>query len=171
MGNNGPSAAQNVETVIAVPSGFSSISASGSGWSCSVVITTITCDLFGPLGTGTTAPPITVQASLPGNPGGYTLPATVSSSTPDTNGSNNTAAATVTVGGAQPPTARSADLSLTKTTSQSAVATGEQITYALTVHNDGPNPAAAVSVTDSLPAELVLVSATGDGWTCSSAGA
>ena len=49
--------------------------------------------------------------------------------------------------------------------------TGDQISYSVAVHNDGPDAAAAVSVTDSLPAELELVSATGDGWTCSSAGA
>ena len=71
-----------------------------------MALTTITCDFVGPLGTGTTAPPITVQAILPGTSGGYAVSATVTSSTPDTNSSNNSATASVTVDGAQPPVAR-----------------------------------------------------------------
>ena len=66
----------------------------------------------------------------------------------------------------QPPAAPRADLSVTKTTSPGATAPGDRIGFTLTVHNEGPDPAADVVLIDTLPSELVFVSATGDGWAC-----
>ncbi len=44
------------------------------------------------------------------------------------------------------------------------------MTYQLTVTNNGPSDAANLSVTDTLPAGVTFVSATGTGWTCTSVG-
>lgn len=51
-----------------------------------------------------------------------------------------------------------ADLSVTKGDSADPVAAGDQLTYSLTVANDGPNPSDATVLTDTLPAEVTYVS-------------
>ncbi len=172
--NNGPNSAQNVHAVITVPAGLSVVSAAGTGWSCGVALTVVTCDLSGPLGAGAVVPPIVLSTILPGAAGNYTITAAVSSSTPDTNSTNNDAGASVTVNAPQPPAgppvALRADLALTKSTSAAAATSGDQLSFALAVHNDGPDSAADVALADTLPADLVFVSATGDGWTCANTG-
>ncbi|HEX4965795.1 MAG TPA: DUF11 domain-containing protein [Thermoanaerobaculia bacterium] len=62
-----------------------------------------------------------------------------------------------------------ADLSLTKTASAPTVTGGSNVDYTLTVTNNGPNRANGVTVTDTLPAGVTFVSATGTGWTCGEA--
>jgi uncharacterized repeat protein (TIGR01451 family) len=61
----------------------------------------------------------------------------------------------------------SADLQLSKTDSPDPVLPGENLTYTLTLHNSGPDPAEAVSVTDPLPDSLTLVSALSTKGDCS----
>ena len=65
------------------------------------------------------------------------------------------------------PAANSADVSVTKTDSPDPVIVGNNLTYTLNVHNAGPTAAAAVTLTDPLPAGLTLVSATTTKGTCS----
>ena len=60
-----------------------------------------------------------------------------------------------------------ADLALTKTDSADPVAAGGQLTYTITVQNNGPAPAADAAVSDTLPAGVSLVSATASAGTCS----
>ena len=61
--------------------------------------------------------------------------------------------------------APTADLSITKTASPDPVTTGDDLTYTVTVTNNGPDPATSVVVTDNLPAETTFVScsSTGEG--------
>jgi uncharacterized repeat protein (TIGR01451 family) len=61
--------------------------------------------------------------------------------------------------------APTADLSVTKTASPDPVTTGDDLTYTVTVTNNGPDPATSVVVTDNLPAETTFVScsSTGEG--------
>ena len=59
-----------------------------------------------------------------------------------------------------------ADLSIAKSVSPSALVAGQTATYALQVANAGPGSAESVVVTDSIPAGLTLISATGNGWAC-----
>ena len=62
------------------------------------------------------------------------------------------------------------DLGVTKAAS-SAFNVGSNATYAITVNNAGPNVEPGnIVVTDTLPAGLSYVSATGTGWSCSAAG-
>ncbi|MFL6333706.1 MAG: hypothetical protein ACJ754_10390 [Pyrinomonadaceae bacterium] len=80
----------------------------------------------------------------------------------ESNAANNSATDTDTVVAA-------ADLSITKTTA-GTFAVGSNATYTLTVTNGGPQSAAGtITVSDTLPAGLSYVSATGTGWTCSNA--
>jgi uncharacterized repeat protein (TIGR01451 family) len=61
-----------------------------------------------------------------------------------------------------------ADVSITKTATPPVVAVNENLTYDLTVTNNGPNQAAGITVDDPLPAGADFVSATADsGGSCS----
>jgi uncharacterized repeat protein (TIGR01451 family) len=80
----------------------------------------------------------------------------------ESNAANNSATDTDTVVAA-------ANLSITKTTA-STFTVGSNATYTLTAKNSGPQSAAGtITVSDTLPAGLSYVSATGTGWTCSNA--
>jgi len=59
--------------------------------------------------------------------------------------------------------APTADLSVTKTDSPDPVTTGNDLTYTVTVTNNGPDPATSVTVTDNLPAETTFVSCSSTG--------
>ena len=59
--------------------------------------------------------------------------------------------------------APTADLSITKTDSPDPVTTGDDLTYTVTVTNNGPDPATSVVVTDNLPAETIFVSCSSTG--------
>lgn len=62
------------------------------------------------------------------------------------------------------------DLQITKTHA-SNFNIGQNGTYTISVHNNGPvNEPGAIVVTDTLPSGLTFVSATGTGWSCSAAG-
>jgi uncharacterized repeat protein (TIGR01451 family) len=56
-----------------------------------------------------------------------------------------------------------ADLSVTKTASPDPVTTGNDLTYTVTVTNNGPDPATSVTVTDNLPPETTFVSCSSTG--------
>src|SRR5690606_26727340 len=75
-------------------------------------------------------------------------------STPGNNvpGEDDQASVTLTIA--------SADLSLTKTVSDTAPNVGSDVTFTISVHNAGPNDATGVTVRDALPAGLTFVSAT-----------
>lgn len=64
------------------------------------------------------------------------------------------------------PIVRSADLSIVKTASQNPIPAGGTLVYSLAVQNKGPEPAAAVTVTDPLAAGLTLISATSSKGSC-----
>jgi uncharacterized repeat protein (TIGR01451 family) len=66
-------------------------------------------------------------------------------------------------------TVTGADLSLAKVDSPDPVAPGGTLTYTLTVTNGGASTACQATVTDTLPAGVTFVSATGTGWNCSQA--
>ena len=65
------------------------------------------------------------------------------------------------------PPAPTADVSLTKTDLVDPVVAGQNITYTVSVTNNGPNTAVGVTVTDTLPAGTGFVSATPSVGTCS----
>jgi uncharacterized repeat protein (TIGR01451 family) len=64
---------------------------------------------------------------------------------------------------------QSADVSLTKVASVSSVNVGGQITYTIKAANAGPDSAVATTVSDPLPADVSLVSASASAGSCSGA--
>ncbi|MEJ8756560.1 T9SS type A sorting domain-containing protein [Pontibacter sp. H259] len=81
--------------------------------------------------------------------GEFTIVSTQSHTEPDAVSSNNTASSTITV-------SSSADVAVTNTISpvKAEYANGDQVTYTVTVSNNGPSTATNVLVTDKLPASL-----------------
>lgn len=168
--NNGPDTAVGPFPVVdTLPTGLGAVSWSGTGWTCSLATTTLTCartNTADTLASGASFPAITVTAAVPaGTAGGTTLTnsATVGSSTYDPNHSNNTASVTDTV-------ARSVDLGIVKQTTGTITA-GTDATYTLDVTNHGPSDSAGpIVVTDTLPSATTFGSASGSGWSCDNSG-
>jgi uncharacterized repeat protein (TIGR01451 family) len=94
-----------------------------------------------------------------GASGTFTNTATVDSDTDDPDGGNNSASDADNLPGA------SADLSVSKTDSQTVYSPNEIITYTVTVDNDGPDDAVNVNITDTAPADGTISS-----WTCTASG-
>jgi uncharacterized repeat protein (TIGR01451 family) len=144
--NAGPSDAADVSVTDTTPVGMTFVSNSGS------CVTTFPCSL-GTLTAGSVAT-ITSKYSLsPGAAGVVTNVASVAATTPDPDPTNNAAAATGTV-------IQKADLSVTNSGSSFATG-GTDVTYAITVMNNGPSDALNVQLADPTPARLTFVSATG----------
>src|SRR4030067_2251567 len=66
-----------------------------------------------------------------------------------------------------PPLPNEADLSITKTDSPDPVNVGDSLLYTITVTNNGPGNATGVTVTDTLPSGITLVSVTPSQRRCS----
>jgi uncharacterized repeat protein (TIGR01451 family) len=94
----------------------------------------------------------TVRVLAPAAGGTAVNIAAVTSATTDANPSNNKASFATSV--------LAADLAVAKTGPATANA-GDTLLYVITVTNGGPGPAAAVVVTDTLPANATFLSATG----------
>lgn len=157
IANGGPDAAANATFTQSVPAGttFQSFTAPG-GWSCTTPSAggtgAINCSIAS-LGVGATGA-FTLVVNVTGT-GSITSQVTGGSAASDPDPADNTATAVTTSAG---PT--SADLSITKTTAAATAPDGSTFTYTITVTNNGPDAAANVVVSDTLPASLLFRSIT-----------
>jgi len=146
--NAGPSTAHNVVVRDFLPASVSVVSVSGGvGGTCVPGVpgdpVHPTKCTYGALAPGATATIVLVVHVLPGDHKVVTNEADVSSDVLDPDVSNNSASATTAV--------RVADLRLVKTSDADTYKPSAQITYTLTVSNNGPGDAENVVVTDPLP--------------------
>jgi len=159
VSNNGPNDATGVMFSDVLPVGLTYIRATstlGSAPTYSAATGTVSAAL-GNLTTGSTA-----QLTIVVTPGGNAITggaattvtdtATVSSTSIDNNLSNNTASVNSTV-------TPSADLGLSLFASPGTVLAGQNLTYTITVVNNGPSSAVGASISDMLPATLTFVQA------------
>ena len=166
--NNGPGTATTVTFNESLPANTSFVSVAATsgtgGWTCSGVSISCTIPTFASGASTTFTVVVKVGA---GTPSGtiITDTASVSAATTDPNPSNNFATVTTVVA-----TAGQADLAITKTGTPNPVLAGNNITYTITVTNNGPATASNVTLTDTLPAATSVVSITPPGsptgWTC-----
>ncbi len=160
--NLGPFAANTVSVSDTLPVGFSSISASGTGWNCSLLIQTVTCTRA-TYSVGA-ADNITVQATAPAS-GSFSNTASISSATADPISGNDSDTVNFTL------VPDGADLSITKTKGPDPVAQGAQISSTLRVTNNGPQiTTGTITITDTLSLDETYVSFSGTNWSCSVAG-
>jgi uncharacterized repeat protein (TIGR01451 family) len=144
--NLGPSSASSVVVTDSLPNGVTFVNASGNGSNNASVVSWN----LGVLAAGQSSN-LTVTVTAPAS-GTLTNIASVSSPTGDTNLLNNITPPVIT---AVTPLA---DVSVVKS-GPAGIVFGTNFNYTLTVSNAGPSTVVSLSVTDSLPAGLVFVSA------------
>jgi large repetitive protein len=91
VANAGPDPATGVEAVVTLPAGVTFVSASGSGWTCTQVTTTISCALAGSL--SGTAAAVSLVVDAPSTQGSVEVEGVVTGTTSDPSFANNTAIA------------------------------------------------------------------------------
>lgn len=161
VNNDGPDTAVSVLVTDQAPDQLGDLSPSTADGTCSVSGKTITCQL-GDIASGASEQ-ITITGTAPEANTTLTNSATVDSDTPDGNASNNDATEQTTVGGGS---SASADVSITKNDSPDPLQVGDRLTYTLQVRNAGPDPAASVIVSDSLPASACNPAVTASAGSC-----
>jgi len=164
--NGGPDAAPNASVILAPHPSlvFLSIIAP-AGWNCTtpgVNNAGVTQCTKASMANAETAQ-FTLETRLLANGAGGTINSnfTISSNAQDPNNTNNQVEVFTNWIG------QNSDLSLTKQTLSTAAAQGSTITYTISTANNGPADATGVSVTDTLPAQLLFQSlAAPGGWSC-----
>lgn len=135
------------------PAGATSVSGSGTGWSCGAPAgTSITCTSTDVIASGSSFPTLTIAMNAPPNGGLVSNGASVSSAN-DPNTANNSLATLTNV-------VAQADLSIAKSGPGGVIA-GQNVVYTVTVTNNGPSQSTGVTVSDPTPANLTFVSNAG----------
>ena len=141
-----------------VPVGMTPVSGSGPGWTCAVEAQTVVCRRSDPLAPQQAYPAMTITVNV--GPVALTV----------------TNIATASGGGDTQPSPSGPDpttiagrpqLTITKSHPDPVVQGERGLPFSLLVSNNGTGPTTGtVTVTDTLPAGLALVDATGSGWNC-----
>lgn len=160
--SNAPSAVTTGGTVTvteSLPSGFTLASMSGTGWICA----SNTCTRSDPLNGGSSYPPITVSVNVAGN-----------ASSPLLNVVSVSGGGSATATAVDPTnvTVNPAVLSIQKSHSGSFTQGQQNAIYTVTVSDSATAgfSSGTVTVTESLPTGMTMVSMGGSGWTCPSNG-
>ncbi len=147
--NAGPSDAPSTTVTDTLPDGFTFQSA-GSDARCSALEQVVTCSEPTPLapsdGPRTFVVAVTVDPSFTDGLAARNR-AAVSSPADDTDRTDNEATASVTV-------VRRSDLTIDKSTSTTSAVAGDQVSFVLTVTNNGPSDASGVEIADTLPSDV-----------------
>jgi uncharacterized repeat protein (TIGR01451 family) len=149
----GPGSSSGTVTVVdSLPASLTATGMNGTGWNC--VLATLTCTRSDVLANGSAYPVITLTVNVANNaPASVTNTATVSGGG-ELNTTNDTANDVTTVNSAS---TGMADLAMTKNASPSPITAGTNLTYSLSVTNNGPSDATTVTITDTLPDLVTFV--------------
>lgn len=148
-----------------LPTGLDYVAAAGTGWSCGASAQIVTCTRSGQIAGSATAPTIAIDVDVTAAalPGGTNV---ANVSTPgDSDAFNNTTT--------DPTNVTVIDLAIEKSHAASTFRPGPDPANVYELEVTNPGSAATVSptvVTDTLPAELAHIAATGSGWSCEAVG-
>jgi uncharacterized repeat protein (TIGR01451 family) len=153
-----------VTAVDTMPVGLSPVSAAGTGWSCGISSSTVTCTRSDPLAPGQSYPVITLAVTVPSNAPASVTNVVAVSGGGDVNSTNNSASDPTTI-------VAVTDLAIAKAHIGRFFQGQLGATYAVSVSNVGNGPTSGlVTMSDALPAGLVPTAAAGAGWSCIIAG-
>ncbi len=158
--NLGPLSATGVELTDSLPKGVTFVSATPSQGSCSVSLLNVATCTLGGLAVGASATLAILVA--PTANGVLSNTATVTGTLTDPNTPNNSVTTLATAGAG-------ADLSVAVTSVPFPAVVGENLTYTLTITNNGPGAASGVVLDSTLPADVIYASATSSQGSCSDA--
>ncbi len=166
VSNGGSAATTGTMTVTdTLPAGLTFVSGTGTGWSCSAAAQVVTCTNAGtPIAVSGNSV-ITLNVNVAANAAASLQnTATVACTCTESNTGNNTSNTdTVTVAVQAFPA-----WTITKSHSGNFSQGQNGATYTISVSNTGTGPVngSTITVTDTIPGGLTLVSITGTGWTC-----
>jgi uncharacterized repeat protein (TIGR01451 family) len=149
VANSGPNIATGVVLTDTLPAGVIFQSSNPGEPICTHASGSVTCDLGNLQSLASTSVTIVV---IPTTARLITNRAEVAANEPDPDLADNTDTATTRVEAA-------ADLEISKDDTPDPVIAGENLTYTLTVTNNGPSRATGIVLTDTLPAGVTLVTA------------
>jgi LPXTG-site transpeptidase (sortase) family protein len=153
--NSGNVATSGTVTVTdTLPAGLTPTSAAGAGWTCPAPVgQTITCTRADVLAAGASYPAITVTVTVLQSAAATVTNTTTVSGGGQTNTTNDTASDLTNI-------VSQADIAVKKTVDNATPNLGTNVTFTVTVTNNGPSTATGVVVNDLLPPGLTFVSAT-----------
>jgi uncharacterized repeat protein (TIGR01451 family) len=151
--NIGGTATTGTSTVTdTLPAGLTPTAASGSGWTCAIVVQTVTCTSTAAVGSNAAFPAISITVSVAQSTAAAVTNSATVSGGGETNTTNDTASDLTNV-------VSRADIAVAKIASSATVRVGSNVTFTITVTNNGPSDATGVQVTDPLPGGVTFVSA------------
>ncbi len=163
--NNGPSDATNVQVTDTLPAGVTFGSANTTAGTCGEAAGTVTCDIGnladGAIATSTIVVNVPASTADSGTIAANSASVTATETDP-TPGNDTNDSGTSDVD-------READLGVTKTRDADPVLAGNNLTYTVTVTNNGPSDASNVQISDPLPAGVTFSSANATAGTCGEA--
>jgi len=161
--NEGPMVAEDVMLTDTLPSGYTGISASGTGWSCSVSGQEVSCTRNDTSMDVDLSETITITATAPSVSGAadnHSNTADVNTTTDDPILSNDSHTISYLLWADQ------ADLEVHKSKSPDPVAVGSEATSSIYVHNNGPRAATPVQIVDVLDENESFIEYNGTDWDC-----
>ena len=165
VGNSGGAPTTGTVTLIDnVPTGLIPVSASGTGWTCSISAQSVSCIRADALAIGASYPAVTLGVDVESDaPASVVNTATIAGGG-DVNASNNTANDPTQINSGQ-------NLTISKSHTGSFTQGQTGVTYTISVANDGGVPTlGTVTLIDTIPTGLFPTAGSGTGWTCTVSG-
>jgi uncharacterized repeat protein (TIGR01451 family) len=157
----GPVVAGNTVTVSdTLPTGLTPITATGTGWTCTVSAPTVSCTRSDALAVSSSYPAITLTVNVAPNAAASVINTVTVSGGGEAVTNNDSASDTTTINAG-------VDLTIAKTHSGNFTQGDTGKTYTITVSNGGgTNSSGTITVVDTVPSGLTPTAAAGTGWAC-----